>query len=78
MSILKVALGAIVVLILLAMRRVNMEAINELMEDKEIDDIYIARPPVTNLAVFAVIIFTVVELLYPNNSALGCSIYLVY
>ena len=41
MDILKVALGAIVVLILLAMRRVNMESVNELMEDKDIDDIYI-------------------------------------
>jgi len=71
MEILKVALGAIVVLILLAMRRVNMEAVNELMEDKEIDDIYVARPPVTNLAVFTVMIFTLVEFLYPTNSALG-------
>lgn len=71
MSILKVALGAIVVLILLAMRRVNMEAVNELMEDKGIDDIYIARPPLTNLAVFIVILFTLVEFLYPQNSALG-------
>ena len=71
MNILKVALGAIVVLILLAMRRVNMEAINELMEDKEIDDIYISRPPLTNLAVFAVTVFTVVEFYYPTNTALG-------
>jgi len=71
MSILKVALGFIVVLILLAMRRVNMEAINELMEDKGIDDIYISRPPLTNLAVFSVIVFTIVEFLYPENSALG-------
>ncbi|MCK4737283.1 MAG: NnrS family protein [Sulfurimonas sp.] len=71
MSILKVALGFIVVLILLAMRRVNMEAVNELMEDKGIDDIYISRPPLTNLAVFTVIIFTIVEFLYPTNSALG-------
>ena len=71
MAILKVALGAIVVLILLAMRRVNMEAVNELMEDKGIDDIYISRPPLTNLAVFSVILFTVVEYFYPTNSALG-------
>ncbi len=71
MEILKVALGAIVVLILLAMRRVNMEAVNELMEDKGIDDIYISRPPLTNLAIFSVIVFTVVEFFYPNNSALG-------
>jgi len=71
MDILKIALGFIVMLILLAMRRVNMEAINELMEDKGIDDTYIARPPLTNLAVFSVLIFTIVEFLYPENSALG-------
>lgn len=71
MDILKIALGAHVVLILLAMRRVNMEAINELMEDKEIDDIYISRPPLTNLAVFTVILYTLIEFLYPENSALG-------
>jgi len=71
LTILKVALGAIVVLILLALRRVNMEAVNELMEDKGIDDIYVSRPPKTNLAVFAVILFTLVEFLYPQNSALG-------
>jgi uncharacterized protein involved in response to NO len=71
MEILKVALGAIVILILLALRRVNMEAVNELMEDKEIDDIYISRPPITNLAIFTVTVFTIVEFLFPNNSALG-------
>jgi len=71
MAILKIALGFIVMLVLLAMRRVNMEAVNELMEDKAIDDIYIARPPLTNLAVFAVLIFTIIEFLYPENTALG-------
>ncbi|MFA7610670.1 MAG: NnrS family protein [Sulfurimonas sp.] len=71
MDILKIGLGGHVVLILLALRRVNMEAVNELMEDKGIDDVYISRPPLTNLAIFSVIVFTVVEFLYPNNSALG-------
>jgi len=71
LAILKVALGFIVILILLALRRVNMESINELLEDKEIDDIYISRPPVTNLAIFTVLVFTFVEFFYPTNSALG-------
>ncbi len=71
MDILKVALGAIVVLILLALRRVNMEAVNEMMEDKNIDDIYISHPPLTNLAVFIVTLFTVVEFFYPENTVLG-------
>ena len=71
MAILRVALCAIVILILLAMRRVNMEAVNELMEDKGIDDIYISRPPLTNLAIFSVALFSAVEFFYPDNSALG-------
>lgn len=71
MDILKVALGASVILILLALRRVNMEAVNELMEDKGIDDVYVARPPLTNLAVFTIITFTIVEFFYHENSALG-------
>ncbi|PHS57186.1 MAG: nitrite reductase [Sulfurimonas sp.] len=71
MDILKVALGLIVILVLLALRRVNMEAINELMEDKGIDDIFLSRPPKTNLAIFSLIVFTIVEFLYPQNSALG-------
>ena len=71
MEILKIALGGHVVLILLALRRVNMEAVNELMDDKGIDDVYVSRPPLTNLALFSVILFSVVEFLYPANSALG-------
>ncbi|MBL0707443.1 MAG: NnrS family protein [Sulfurimonas sp.] len=70
-DILKVALGAIVVIVLLALRRVNMEAINELMEDKGIDDVFISRPPKTNLAIFMLIVFTIVEFFYPQNSALA-------
>ena len=48
-----------------------MEAINEILEDKNIDDVFISRPPSTNLAIFTVIVFTIVEFLYPQNSALA-------
>ena len=71
LEILRLSLGAIVVLVLLALRRVNMEAVNELMEDKGIDDIYISRPPKTNMAIFAVALYSVIEFFYPTNSALG-------
>ena len=71
LEILKLSLGAIVILVLLAMRRVNMEAVNELMEDKGIDDIFMSRPPKTNMAIFTVALFSVVEFFFPQNSALG-------
>ncbi|MCW8837562.1 MAG: NnrS family protein, partial [Thiovulaceae bacterium] len=34
-------------------------------------DVFLSRPPKTNLAIFSIIIFTVIEFLYPENSALG-------
>ena len=71
LEILRLSTGAIVILVLLALRRVNMEAVNELMEDKGIDDIYISRPPKTNMAIFTVALYSIVEFLYPQNSVLG-------
>jgi len=71
MSILKVALGAFMVLELLALRRINTGAINEWLEDQNIDDTFIARPPRYNIAILCIILFTVFEFLIPNNSILG-------
>jgi uncharacterized protein involved in response to NO len=71
LAILKLSIGAIVALILLVLRRVNMEAVNELLEDKKIDDVYISHPYLTNLALFCIAIYTIGEFFYPLNPALG-------
>lgn len=70
-DILKVALGAFMVLELLALRRISTEAINEWLDDRNIDDTFIARPPAYNIAIFTVILFTAVEFMFPANPVLG-------
>ncbi len=71
LSILKVAVGVFMVLTLLVIRRVSTEAINEWLEDRHIDETFIARPPAFNIAIFSVSLFTLVEFFFPGNSVLG-------
>ena len=71
MTILKVALGAFMVLELLALRRINTGTINEWLEQHNIDDTFIARPPRYNIAILCVILFTIVEFSLPDNPILG-------
>lgn len=71
MSILKVSLGAFMVLELLVIRRVSTEAVNEILEQDDIDETFIAKPPAYNIAIFTVSLFTIIEFFYPQNAMLG-------
>ncbi len=70
-DILIVALGIFTILELLALRRINMEAINELLEYENIDETFYSRAPRYNLAIFCVSLYTIVEFFYPDNSILA-------
>lgn len=71
MKILYLSLYAFMALILLALRRINTEAVNEWLEVKGIDDVLFVRPPRYNLAIFCIGIYAVCEFFYPQNSVLG-------
>ena len=70
-SILLLSIGFFIVLIFLALRRITMESINELLETQNIDETFYSRAPRYNLAIFCLIIYTIIEFLFPNNSTLA-------
>lgn len=70
-KILLLSLGFFLVLIFLALRRVSTEAINHFLEDRNIDEIYMARSFRYNLAIFCIFLYSFVEFFFENNSALA-------
>jgi len=72
LEILKISLAIFLVLILLAIRRVNIEAVNEIIElEEKNEEIFFARPPAYNLTMFMIALFAIVEFFYPTNRVLG-------
>jgi uncharacterized protein involved in response to NO len=72
LEILKISLSVFLVLTLLAIRRVNIEAVNEIIElEEKNEEIFVARSPAYNLTMFMIALFATVEFFYPTNRVLG-------
>ena len=71
LQILKFAVGMFMVLILLALRRISTGVTNTWLENQQVDEIFLARPPAYNIAIICIVIFTLAEFLYPTNPVLG-------
>ncbi len=71
LQILKLALGLFIVLILLALRRISTGVVNTWLERREVDEVFLARPPAYNIAIICVLLFTIVEFISATNPVLG-------
>lgn len=68
------AVGAVMIMIIIALSRISMRVINGLEEgidlfDEEVE--YLARPPRRNMAMFTIALFTVIEFIAPGNNITG-------
>lgn len=70
-AILKASIGVFMILILLVVRRINTEVVNRWLDQQKIDATYLARPPRYNMAIFTILVYTLVEYFFPQNSSLS-------
>lgn len=70
-KVLILSISLMLVLILLALRRVSMESINELLEQENIDETFLAKSFRYNLAIFCLLLYGFVEFFFPANSTLA-------
>ncbi len=68
-AVLQASIGAFMILVLVAVRRIATQSINEWFAQEHIDERFLARPPAYNLAIFSLSVATLTELLFPGNSA---------
>lgn len=71
LAILYLVVSFFMILILLVLQRVSIEVVNAFLQEDNYDEVYFSRPPRYNLAIFIIILFAVVEFLFPHNSVLG-------
>lgn len=71
LQVLKFAVSMFMVLILLALRRISTGVTNTWLEQRQVDEVFLARPPAYNTAILCIVIFSGVEFLNPANPVLG-------
>lgn len=72
MAWLRLAIGLLMMLIVVAMSRISMRLVNDVLEGQGgITAPYLARPPRRNLATFTIALYSLGEFLLPGNAAGG-------
>lgn len=66
------AIGVLMILVVIALSRISMRLINDMLDGEGVTEVdYLARPPRRNLAMFGIGLYTAVEFLLPGNSVTG-------
>ena len=71
LQVLKLALGLFMILVLLSLRRIYTGVTNTWLEKRDIDEVFLARPPAYNVAILCLALYSAAEFYVPNNPMLG-------